>query len=310
MTDAPLVDVHYHWIPEVPDAVIPLLAKDLEYGREQRGESTDPETLHRLARETLLDPAGELVLRRNAELGVSLTCVNLVDVPLPGLDADAVLRLNKRAADLASEHPDQLRVFAGVDPRRPEAAELARVCLEEYGMLGIKWHPDHGYDITGPEAHAVLQVLDRCGGVLLTHTGPLPGGRYRFASLERVAEVLVDFPNLRVIAAHMGKIAWHEWAALAQDFPNLYGDLAVWSRYAQRDFGFFCRQLRELTWVAGVEKVLWGSDDPFETHTVPTERFLQMMRDLTTRAPAGYEFSQEEVDLMLGGNAAVLLGLR
>ena len=310
MTTAPIIDVHYHWLPEVPDAVLPFLAKDLEYGRRQRGEATDPETLERLARETLLDPTGELVLRRNADLGVGLTCLNLVDVPLPGLDAEAMLQLNKRAADLASEHGEQLRVFAGIDPRRPEAAEMARVCLEEYGMLGIKWHPDHGYDITGPEAHAVLQVLDRCGGVLLTHTGPLPGGRYRFASLERVAEVLVDFPNLRVIAAHMGKIAWHEWAALAQDFPNLYGDLAVWSRYAQRDFGFFCRQLRELTWVAGVEKVLWGSDDPFETHTVPTERFLQMMRDLTTRAPAGYEFSQEEVDLMLGGNAAVLLGLR
>jgi predicted TIM-barrel fold metal-dependent hydrolase len=309
MATTPVVDVHYHWLPEVPDAAIPLLAKDVEYGRKQRGEATDPETLERLVRETLLDPDGDLVLARNADLGVGLTCLNLVDIPFPGLDAEAVLRLNKRAADLAAAHPDQLRVFAGVDPRRGEAAEMARICLEEYGMLGIKWHPDYGYDITGPEAHAVLRVLDRCGGILLTHTGSLPGGRYRLASLERVAEVLVDFPNLRVIAAHMGKIAWHEWAGLAQDFPNLYGDLAVWSRYAQSNYAFFCRQLRELTWVAGVEKVLWGSDDPFENHTVPTKSFLEMMRALPTRAPAGYEFSSEEVDLMLGGNAAALMGL-
>ena len=44
-------------------------------------------------------------------------------------------------------------------------------------------------------------------------------------------------------------------------------------------------------------------------HTVSTAAFLQMMADLTTRAPAGYEFSREEVDLMLGGNSAGLLGL-
>jgi hypothetical protein len=29
-----------------------------------------------------------------------------------------------------------------------------------------------------------------------------------------------------------------------------------------------------------------------------------MLRDLPAKAPKGYEFSQEEVDLMLGGNAA------
>ena len=72
----------------------------------------------------------------------------------------------------------------------------------------------------------------------------------------------------------------------------------------------FWHLIKRYARVAGVEKVLWGTDDPFETHTVPTARYLEMMRALSTRAPAGYEFSQEEVDLMLGGSAAALMGLK
>jgi predicted TIM-barrel fold metal-dependent hydrolase len=304
-----VVDVHYHFLPLVPDSALPMLTKDIEYGRRLRGLPTDEETLIRVARETLVDPTGELVLRRNRELGIDMTFINHVDVMLPEANAEIVLHINGIAADLARKHPEQIRAFAGVDPRRPEAPELAKVCLEDLGMAGIKWHPDYGFDIAGSQAREVLAVLDRAGGVLLTHTGPLPGGRYRYATLEPVADVLVDFPNLRVIAAHMGKAAWHEWAGLAHDFPNLYGDLAVWSRYGDRNFDFFCRQLRELTWYAGVERVLWATDDPFENHTVPTRQFLEMMEGLSTRAPSGYEFSREEVELMLGANAAQLFDL-
>jgi predicted TIM-barrel fold metal-dependent hydrolase len=152
-------------------------------------------------------------------------------------------------------------------------------------------------------------VLNKAGGILLTHTGYLPGGRSKHTDLNLICDILIDFPNIKVIAAHMGKTAWHEWAGLAHDYPNLYGDLAVWSRYGERNYDHFCRQLRELTYYAGVEKVLWGTDDPFEDYTVPTARFIQMMQDLPKKAPKGYGFSREEVDLMLGGNAARLLGI-
>jgi hypothetical protein len=303
------IDIHYHYLPDVPEEFIHLLTREIEYGLKKRGESPDRETLNRMAKETLIDPEGRLALARDERLGVDATCVNITDFPLPGIDAEMVLKSNKLAADLARRNPGRIFAFAGVDPRRPAAAEIAKTCLESYDMIGIKWHPDYGFDPTSPEAYEVLKVLDRHGGILLTHTGYLPGGRCKYTSLQLICDILVDFPDLKVIAAHMGKTAWHEWAGLAHDFPNLYGDLAVWSRYGDRNYDFFCRQLRELTFYAGVEKVLWGTDDPFENYTVPTERFLRMLRDLPEKAPAGYEFSPEEVDLMLGGNAARLLGM-
>lgn len=304
-----IVDVHYHFIPEVPEDFVGLLTGEIEYGLKKRGKTSDQETLRQLAKETLIDPEGKLVLARDERVGIDITCINVTDFPLPGIDAEMVLRSNKIAAGMAKRNSGKIFAFAGVDPRRPAAVEIAQTCLENYRMTGIKWHPDYGFDPTSPQAYDVLRVLDRSGGILLTHTGYHPGGRCKYTSLELICDILVDFPNLKVIAAHMGKTAWHEWAGLAHDFPNLYGDLAVWSRYADRNYDFFCRQLRELTFYAGAEKVLWGTDDPFENYTVSTDRFLQMLRDLPEKAPKGYEFSQEEVELMLGGNAARLLGI-
>ncbi len=304
-----VIDVHYHFLPIIPEDFIDLLTGEIAYGLKKRGEQPDQETLRRLARETLVDPDGTLALERDKRLGVDATCVNITDFPVPGVDAELVLRSNKVAADLARRNPGKIFAFAGVDPRRPAAAEIAKTCLENYGMIGIKWHPDFGFDPTAPEAYEVLKVLDKNNGILLTHTGYLPGGRCKYTSLSQICDILVDFPDLRVIAAHMGKTAWQEWAGLAHDFSNLYGDLAVWNRYADRNYDFFCRQLRELTFYAGVEKVLWGTDDPFENHTVPTANFIKTLRDLPEKSPKGYEFSKEEVDLMLGGNAARLLGI-
>ena len=304
-----IIDVHYHLYPIVPEESIDRLAGFIRSSLEMRGETPDQETLRRLVRETLIDPDGDLVLARDKKLGVDGTCISINDVSRPGMDADLVLRSNRVAADLARRNPGKIFALAGADPRRPEAVEIAKTCLNDYGMIGIKWHPDFGWDPTSEEAYEVLKVLDKNEGILLIHTGYLPGGRCKYTRMDLICDILVDFPNIKVIAAHMGKTFWQEWAGVAHDFPNLYGDLAVWSRYGYRNYEFFCRQLRELTFYAGVEKVLWGSDDPFENYTVPTEEFIRMMRNLSVKAPRGYEFSQEEVDLMLGGNAAKLLGL-
>lgn len=305
-----VIDTHYHFFPKVPEELIDALSNDIKYGLKKRGELPDQETLRQMVRDTIIDPTGDLVIKRDERLGINATCINVLDIPIPDLvDVDLVMESNKIAVDLSKKNPGKIFAFAGADPRRDEAPEMARICLEEYNMIGIKWHPDYGYHPNSPEAYKVLKVLNKAEGILLTHTGYLPGGRSKYTDLNLLCDILIDFPNIKVIAAHMGKTAWHEWAGLAHDYPNLYGDLAVWSRYGERNYDHFCRQLRELTYYSGVEKVLWGTDDPFENYTVPTQDFINMMRNLSKKAPKGYEFSEEEVHLMLGGNAARLLGI-
>jgi predicted TIM-barrel fold metal-dependent hydrolase len=124
-----------------------------------------------------------------------------------------------------------------------------------------------------------------------------------------LADLAVDFPDLNVIAAHMGLINWRPWAALATHQPTLYGDLAMWDVYALGNYPLFCRELRNLIDFAGVEKVLFGTDNPIFGIIEPTTHWIQAIKDLPTEAPDGITFTQEEVDAILGGNAARMLGL-
>lgn len=124
-----------------------------------------------------------------------------------------------------------------------------------------------------------------------------------------LADLAVDFPDLRVIAAHMGQMNWRPWAALASHQPNLYGDLAMWDAFAFGHYKLFCRELRDLIDYAGVSKVLFGTDNPIFGIVIPTRGWVQLIKDLPVNAPAGITFTEEEVDAILGDNAASLLGL-
>ena len=74
----------------------------------------------------------------------------------------------------------------------------------------------------------------------------MPPFRVHFADPMRLADIGVDFPNIKVIAAHMGQVNWRPWASLATHQPNLYGDLAMWDAVAFGHYELFCREFRDL----------------------------------------------------------------
>jgi uncharacterized protein len=220
-------------------------------------------------------------------------------------------RGNKMIGDIARKNPGRILALAGIDPRRPEAPDMMKQCFEEYGVRGLKYHPDDGYDPCGPESYKLLEVLTRYNGVLLTHTGPLgPPSRAKYAEASLLADLAVDFPELKVIAAHMGQINWRPWASLAAHQPNLYGDLAMWDHYAFIHYDLFCRELRTILDYVGSTKVLFGTDNPMPSLVMPTKNWIGLLRDLPANSPEGITFTREEVDGLLGGNAASLLGLK
>jgi hypothetical protein len=218
---------------------------------------------------------------------------------------------NRMLGEAVRRHSGRIVGLAGLDPRRPEAADMARVCLTEYGLRGIKYHPDHGFDPAGPESRRVLEVLAKHNGILLTHSGPLmPRGRCKFADPLMLCDIAIDYPEIKVIAAHMGGfINWRPWASLAAFQSTMYGDLAAWDILAYKNYDLFCRQLRDVIDLVGPTKILFGSDAPVQTLLHPIKAIIQFIRDLPNKAPAGIRFTTEEVNLILGGNAGKVFGL-
>jgi predicted TIM-barrel fold metal-dependent hydrolase len=123
-----------------------------------------------------------------------------------------------------------------------------------------------------------------------------------------LSDLAVDFPELKVIAAHMGSfINWRPWASLAAQQPNLYGDLAMWDHYAMTKYTLFCRELRDVLDCVGPSKVLFGTDNPIFSIVEPTRNWIRLLKDLPSNAPDGITFTQDEVNAILGENAARLL---
>ena len=306
-----IVDVHYHLIPI---ELTPEMVKDTIYDplriAKIMGIETSEEILIKKACQLWSDEEGKHLLTIKDKAGIDFTVVCHHDnADNESLTSEVTQLFNEAVSDIANKYPNQLMAFAGVDPRRPDSLNMLKQCFEEFGMKGLKYHPDDGFDPSGPESYVLLEYLEKKNGILLTHTGPLTGKRSKYSDPLLLSDILVDFPNLKIIAAHMGQINWRPWAALASHHPNLYGDLAMWGPYAFSKFELFCRELRDIIDYVGVEQVLFGSDSPIFDIVLPVEDLIEKLKRLPEEAPNGIKFTKEEIDAILGGNAAKLLNL-
>ncbi|MBU4316891.1 MAG: amidohydrolase family protein [Proteobacteria bacterium] len=308
-----VIDVHYHFMVSVNEtAAKRMVASFIMPTAKKLGMTPDPEALVKTVLETWADPAGEFLIKSMDEGGIDVTVAVTTDnFDNKMLTREEVEKSVKLLSEVAKRNPGRIFPLAGLDPRRPEAADMAKRFFEEYGIKGIKYHPDNGYDPSGPESYKVLEVLAEHKGVLLTHTSPLmPPSRNHLAEPMLLSAIGVDFPQIKVIAAHMnGYVNWRPWASLAAMQPRLYGDLAMWDNLAYTHYDAFCRELRTMIDLIGPNKILFGSDAPIDTLLHPIRHWVQQIRNLTEKAPAGVRFTQEEVDAILGGNAARVLGL-
>lgn len=310
-----VVDSHYHLLQRewLPEALWGTLASQLaRHITRYQGRPTNALEFAQKYFPMMWDPEGEYLLRKMDELGIDVTIMLVDDFGLALGDPPVSIEGQNRAfADLARKYPQRLIACAGVDPRRKNAVTILRRCIDEWGMRGVKYHPDAGWDPSGRESYRLLERIQEWGIPVVTHTGFFfPPLHSKHAHPLLLDDVCSDFPDLKIVAAHSGRPLWWETIAnMAAIHPNLHGDLAGWQTLAVRDYARFCEILRRYIDIAGADKILWGTDDPVYEPLVPTRRYVEAVRELPRKAPNGLTFSKAEVNAILGGNAARLFGL-
>ena len=207
---------------------------------------------------------------------------------------------NEWACDLVKPYP-QLIPFIAADPGAlpgDEGAAHIKEMVEDNGAKGIKLHPVvQGFHMADKRMWPIYLICQELDIPIVVHSGPSRGGQSN-AEPRAFAEVLKEFPELKLVLAHMGGGAWQQVAEIASSYPNAFFDCCEILEWTGAPNAPSDLQLARLIQNVGSHRVMMGSDFPWYDlhHSVARVMELPLL-------------SNEEKEGLIGVNAARILGL-
>ena len=200
--------------------------------------------------------------------------------------------INAFANDVNCIHTGTLISFASVHPLQDDMLyQLEKI--KEAGFVGIKLHPEfQQVYIDAPQAIKLLSKAEDLGLYTVIHAGKdvgLPPPVH--ATPERIAHLLEHISGSRLIAAHMGGFCMWDDVEKYLCGKSIYMDTAAISRYIKND------QYKRLIRNHGADKILFGSDNPWEKPTDTLKKLEQL------------ELDKDEMDKITFKNAMRILGI-
>lgn len=308
-----IVDAHTHVVVEghYPEAWWVALADLFARHFQALGREVSAATVREKILPGFFDPGGERLLENMDESGIDVSVLLPLDYGLAlGDSADSLADQCRWLGALQEKYPKRLVAFTTVDPRRRGAAEFVRKSVEEWGLRGLKLHPAAGFFPNSRESYRVMEVAAECKLAVVVHTGqvvyPL---KSKFCDPIYLDDILVDFPELKIQAAHLG-FGWRDGLnQMGATKPNLFTDFAGWQRMAGAEGESFVRALRDALDHFGAQRVFFGTDGPYLRALMKDRDFIRLVKNLPAEAPHGIHFSEDEIRWILGDAAANFLGL-
>ncbi|MDR1454445.1 MAG: amidohydrolase [Tannerella sp.] len=202
--------------------------------------------------------------------------------------------------EVQQKYPGRFLCCGLVDARRPGYADQA-AALAGKGFQGIKLpaerliSPDGRVLLTGSEMMRMFHFMEANDLFLSADLAP---GETQVAEME---EIISECPRLRIAIGHFGMVTrpgWQKQIRLARH-PNVRIESGGITWLFNSEFYPFAgavRAIKEAASLAGMEKLMWGSDYP-RTITAITYR---MSFDFVSKSE---ELTEEEKKRFLGENA-------
>jgi hypothetical protein len=257
------------------------------------------------------DTTGEQHLEQMEKAGIDKSVVFLWDHGLlTGEPEVSIQEQNKVLFNIAKKYPDKFIPFAHIDPRRPGAVQFVRKCVEEWGAKGLKLLPVAGFNPEESETMHLIESIAGYGIPVITHSGHAPNPTSsRYCDPIYLDKMLLEFPEVKVIAAHMSLGYRSQLCTFAWYRPNLYTEISMSQFVVRKDYPAFARSVREAVNAFGPERVLFGTDCPWLEMILDGKDFVRAVEDLATKAPDDAKFTPTEIDMLLGSNARKLLNI-
>ena len=210
-------------------------------------------------------------------------------------------------ASYVNAHRDKLIGFLSVDPTQADWQEDMQRSHQELGLRGIKLLSMYaGFRPDDKQLDSLWEYASQNKLPVLLHTGTTFVAQ---APLEctlprHLDPVATRFPEVRIIAAHLGHPYEGECVALIRKHANVYADV---SALHYRPFQLYHSLM--LVQEYGVwDKVLFGTDYPFTTVNASIDG-LHSLNDML-EGTALPRLDTKQIDAMIHRDSLELLGLK
>ena len=215
-------------------------------------------------------------------------------------DHTLCVETNNYIIESVSRYPDRLIGFCAVQPLAGKAAieEIQRCAREGIKGIGELRSDMQGFEfdddtIMGP----IVEAAQQYNLMLLTHSSEPVGHTYNgkgTISPEVMYRFLEKFRSVPTICAHWGGGLpfYFLMPEVSKSLNNTYFDTAASFFLYNNDIFSIVAQ------IAGIDKILFGSDYPL----IEQHRYINLVRSL--------DWTEENKQAVLGGNAAKLLGIQ
>ncbi|MBI5075890.1 MAG: amidohydrolase family protein [Nitrospirae bacterium] len=185
---------------------------------------------------------------------------------------------------------DRIIPFPSLHPESPDAVQQVKQIKTE-GFRGVKFHPYYqDFGIDEKRLFPIYEELQQQGLIVVMHTGfDLAFERDRRCDPEKILHLLEAFPELKLVATHLG--AWEDWDEVER---HLSGKKI----YMEISFSLDCmpkETARRIILNHPKDHILFGSDSPWADQG----KAIELLKSL--------ELGQEMEDRILRGNALRLL---
>ncbi|HOO78273.1 MAG TPA: amidohydrolase family protein [bacterium] len=190
-----------------------------------------------------------------------------------------------------SVRSERIVPLGSIHPLAPDPAAEAEA-VAAAGLPGIKLHPMYQeFEFDDRRLYPLYEELSSRGLVLLTHAGyDIAFGGNRQASPEKILKVHRDFPDLKLVAAHLG--GWRLWEEVLEFLAGEDIYLETSMALGEGDPGV----LAAIIGRHDPGRLLFGSDSPWGDQSREVETWNNYPLPEAARAA------------LFSGNAARLLG--
>ncbi len=225
---------------------------------------------------------------------------------------------NGEMARIADTNPDRFMYQPNLSPIKHKGVDNTVWELEywvkERGAKIFKFYPPEDTYVNDPDLWPFYAKAEELGIVLDIHTGFswVPPGKSKYALPILIDDVARDFPELKIVAFHMGYPYCDDLNMVAMGHPNVYPSLTLlvpWALSAPRKFA---KILGEAMRFVGPERIIWGTD--YAGMAMQLKFAVQGLREFQIpedmQEDYGYpEITDEHRRMIFGENLAGLLDI-